>query len=419
MKHKINKFKERYLIILVNIIFLLSSIINSYKSNTEHFTESYLTSTFIIYISIILLGFIFIKNTHCLLFFSVFLFLDIPYVIKSNLQNLIINSKISPNLLVNHIITLLILGIILLFVYLVFKKKPIFLTSFLLFFYSISLLENINKKNLNSKNKVEIKEKIEKISKSYYFLLFDEYPNEKIVNKYIKLEKKDYLSFILINDKFQEIVNIHSNFSNTEKSTLSFLIGKAENKYSINETINALEENIFSKKINFYCISIFDKINRRNSQVTVHFFQGNNSLLNRYIIPFLQHFFINRGVGLFTDYEDYHKQIITELNLISKSKVKKVTYIHFFTPHNYPLVENISIENRLRNANQWIKKSISIIKKNDPDAGIVIFSDHGLRLNYIPKDEWTKNMLFYKNITIDTSSLNKNGLSALFNSITY
>ena len=69
--------------------------------------------------------------------------------------------------------------------------------------------------------------------------------------------------------------------------------------------------------------------------------------------------------------------------------------------------------------NGEIRKSISIIEKNDQNAGIIIFSDHGLRLNIIPKLEWRKNMLFYKNVKIDTASVSKNGLSGLFNSITY
>ena len=137
------------------------------------------------------------------------------------------------------------------------------------------------------------------------------------------------------------------------------------------------------------------------------------------MIPYLQHFFSKRGIGLFTNYEDYHNQILSDLNKITKSKIKNVTYAHFYTPHNYPLVENKSLEDRIRNANQWIIKSISIIEKNDQNAGIIIFSDHGLRLNNIPKLEWKKNMLFYKNVKIDTASINKSGLSALFNSITY
>jgi hypothetical protein len=259
------------------------------------------------------------------------------------------------------------------------------------------------------------------ISKNYYFLLFDEYPSETILDKYTKINKRDFISSFLLANGFKDIRNIYSNYINTQNSTTALLTGVIENDYSINQTINSLKNNVFSyqKDYQYNYISIFDEANRKNSLVTIQFFESNKSLLYRYIIPFFQHFFSKRGVGLFTNYEDYHNQILIDLNKITKSKIKNVTFVHFYTPHNYPLVENQSIEDRIRNANQWIRKSISTIEKNDQNAGIIIFSDHGLRLNNIPKLEWRKNILFYKNVKIDTISVCKNGLSGLFNSITY
>ena len=417
----LQKVKEKYLVIFLNLIALIDSLISSYKSNGHYFTENVFTITFLIYLTIMILLILLIKNKKYLLSISILLFLNIPFLLKSNIQNAVINLNFTPNLLQNHIITFLILVIALLIIYLAVIKSRIFLLYFLLFFYSLALVKSIMSNNIIVKNSLKINSHIKSISKNYYFLLFDEYPNENIIIKYTKIEKKDLLSYALKNNGFVNVQNIFSNFTNTQNSTTSLLTGVIDNGYSINQTINALQNNVFSNQrdYQFNHVSIFDENNRKNSLVSIQFFKGNYSLLNRYIIPYILHYFSKRGVGIFTDYEDYHNQALGKLNLITLSKIKNVTYIHFYTPHNYPLVENIKLEDRLRNANQWINKSIKIVEKNDPTAGIVIFSDHGLRLNKIPKTEWAKNILFYKNIKLDTTALNKSGLSTLFKSITF
>ena len=416
-----NIIKEKYLIILLNLIALISTTIGIYKSNVEYFTENIYTITFFIYLCILVFSILFIKNNKYLLAISIIFFLDIPFIFKSNAQNFIINLELTSNLLYIHLITFFILTIVFFAIYIILKKNQRALLYFLLFFYSIALIKNLLIYNNTIQNTLKINKYVKSISKSYYFLLFDEYPNETIINKYTKINKRDFLSSFLSTNGFKDIRNIYSNYVNTQNSTTALLTGWIENNYSINQAINSLTNNVFSdqKDYQYNFISVFDEINRKNSLVTIQFFESNKSLLYRYIIPYFQYFFSKRGVGLFTNYEDYHNKILSDLNKITKSKIKNVTYAHFYTPHNYPLVENKSLEDRIRNANQWIIKSIRTIEKNDQNAGIIIFSDHGLRLNSIPKMEWGKNMLFYKNVKIDTASINKSGLSALFNSITY
>ena len=165
---------------------------------------------------------------------------------------------------------------------------------------------------------------------------------------------------------------------------------------------------------NFYLISIFDEINRPNSLISTQFFEGYTNLSTRYILPYLFHYFHKRGIGNFTDYDDYHLFAINELNSISIMDDKHIVFIHFFTPHIYPFVENQSFTKRIQNANSWMKSSIKIMEKNDPSAGIIILSDHGLRWTEIPQKLWNKNILFYKNIEIDTTLVNKIGLVGLF-----
>jgi hypothetical protein len=212
---------------------------------------------------------------------------------------------------------------------------------------------------------------------------------------------------------------MYSNYNNTELSTTSFLTGKHQQKMNINKTIAALNNNVFTlqKDYKFNIVSVFDNKARPNSLVSVMFFKGNNSLLKRYLLPFCLQFFKPNTNGLFTNFEIYHNKIIDKLKTITKTKQKNVSFFHFYTPHNYPLVEKQSLEKRIENANYWIKKSIEIILKNDSSAGIIILSDHGLRLKSIPEDDWNKNIMYYKNISIDTFIIKKKGLIELTRAI--
>ena len=71
------------------------------------------------------------------------LFLDIPYIFKSNVQNCIINLELTSNLLYNHLITFFILVIVLFTIYSILKKAQREFLYFLLFFYSIALIKNV------------------------------------------------------------------------------------------------------------------------------------------------------------------------------------------------------------------------------------------------------------------------------------
>jgi len=62
---------------------------------------------------------------------------------------------------------------------------------------------------------------------------------------------------------------------------------------------------------------------------------------------------------------------------------------------------------------------VNTIEKNNKSAGVLIISDHGLRLNHIPKDQWNKNIMYYKNIEIDTFPLVKDGLTQTLNNIKF
>ena len=424
MKYKNNEYNYRILIVLLNAIFLFNNLTFVYKSNSIYFFENIFTITTFLYLLTIVLSTIVIKNSNIYFSITVLLFTDIPFILKTDIQSKIAEYSFADNLLLVHSYTLIILCLLLILTFYIiykFKIKPLFFLYYLIFFYSISFVKNIASKKVVFDESITLNKKIQNISKNYYFLLFDEYPKESILRKYTNVSKKHYPSNFLTTLGFKELKEMYSNYNNTELSTTSFLTGKHQQKMNINKTIAALNNNVFTlqKDYKFNIVSVFDNKARPNSLVSVMFFKGNNSLLKRYLLPILFAIFKPNANGLFTNFEIYHNKIIYNLNTITKTKQKNVSFFHFYTPHNYPLVEKQSFEKRIENANYWIKKSIEIILKNDPSAGIIIFSDHGLRVKSIPEDEWNKNIMYYKNISIDTFIIKKKGLIELTRAIKF
>jgi hypothetical protein len=142
--------------------------------------------------------------------------------------------------------------------------------------------------------------------------------------------------------------------------------------------------------------------------------------MTRILIPFSLSIFTKEGVGNFTKFDQYHIEGLRFLNKISTvNNNKHVVFIHFFSPHYYPLVEYQKFEDRIQNANDLLIEAVEIINKNDENPGIIILSDHGYRNRKIPEDLWNKNILFYKNIDIDTTKIINYGSVEIFNSINY
>jgi hypothetical protein len=199
------------------------------------------------------------------------------------------------------------------------------------------------------------------------------------------------------------------------------LTGALHDSVAINNVIDATENNMFSqgKNYSFHVFSIFDKTNRPNSLVTTQFFRGLNSIMSRYVAPYLISNFSTRGVGNFTNYTDYHTALIKELQDVTRLRGYKVFFGHFYTPHYYPRAINENLNERLKDANNWINSAIEIVRNRDSSASILIISDHGLRLNRLPASDYNKNILYYKNLNIDTISLGTSGLYKLIESIDF
>ena len=411
----------RLLIICTNLIFLVSSILSIYKSNSTYFFEVITYFPNFIYLLLLIASLIFTKNKNILYLISIIFWWNIPFIIKQEIQNLLFNKFINLSLIEIHIMVILIaLTLLILFIYF-FKKAPIYFIYLTFMFYAILFLETI----INPKNKIDetilINKKTKYISNDLYILLFDEYPSDEILKKYTQVKEINFIDPFLQQKGYNNFNSIYSNYLGTEKSVTSFLTAKHQKEFNINKTIKALDHNVFtsSDSYKFHYFSVFDKKNRKNSLVQVQFFENINNITTRYLIPYIASQFYEKGIGNFTDYDIYHNNAIKFLKLRLKQRHKKVVYIHFYTPHNYPKVENKTFEERIQNANKWIKEAVNTIEKNNKSAGVLIISDHGLRLNYIPKVQWNKNILYYKNIEIDTFPLVKGGLTQTLNNIKF
>ncbi len=420
-RHSISNLKT--LILVTNLIYVASILLKIFISNPGFFFENAFQVVNLFFYLYMVLSYIFIKNVKLYFLSSLFLILDLPVNLKPQLLNFLIwhfnIAGILGHQFVIHLVTLLILG---LFIYFIFKFKALeYLQIFLLFFYTVSLVMIVFQTKRIYATPLQMGDRVHTISKNYYFLLFDEYPNERMIKKYNLCSATDYPSPILSKEGFNEDQDVYSNFISTVRSTTTFLTGKFQPNYNINNTIAAINNNVFTTGTNysFSSFTIFDGENRPNSLFSRYYFYNFNNYLTQKIIPFLVSLFDKRGVGNYSNCEVYNVNAIGRLDELSKATRPHVVYIHFFTPHYYPIVNGESESQRIHNANQWMLKAINTLNKNDPKAGVIIFSDHGLRAQNIPFKQWNRNMLYFRNAVVDTSMVNKNGLVDLVKSIKY
>jgi hypothetical protein len=372
-------------------------------------------------LALLITSLIYIKNANLLYLISIIFWWNIPFIIKQEIQSLLFKKFIIASLIEIHIMVILIaLTLLILFVYF-FKKAPIYFIYMTFMFYAILFFETIIKPINKIDETILMSKKAKYIHNDLYILLFDEYPSEEILKKFTQVKEINFIDSFLKQKGYNRFNNIYSNYLATEKSTTSFLTAKHQIGYHINKTIKALNNNIFtsSNSFKFHYLSVFDEDNRKNSLVQIQFFENINNLTTRYLLTYIISQFHAKGIGNFTNYDIYHENAIKFLKYHLRQRHKKVVYIHFYTPHNYPKVENKTFAERIQNANKWINEAVNTIENNNKSAGVLIISDHGLRFNHIPIDQRNKNIMYYKNIEIDTFPLIKGGLTQTLNNIKF
>jgi|SRR5579863_1096465 len=409
----------RALILITNVVYIASILLKMYISNPSYFFENAFQTINLFFYLCVLLTYVFIKNVKLYFLSSLLLILDLPLNLKANLQDFLVYQLQISNIRLAHLALLALLALV---VFIVCRYKITeYLQMFLLFFYVISLFVIVVQTKRIYSSPLKISGSVNTISKNYYFLLFDEYPNEQVIKKYDLCDKSDYPSSILSVEGFTCDQHSYSNYISTVRSTINFLTGSFQAKYNINNAIHALDSNVFTRgtTYSFTAFSVLDDRHRPNSLLPAYYFYTFNNLLVKTIIPWLVSLVDKRNAGDFTDCDAYNADAVAKLSALSKIKRTHLAYIHFFTPHYYPIVNNDPISQRIRNADQWMLDAIHVLNRNDPSAGVIIFSDHGLRKSFIPVKQWNRNILYFRNVTIDTGLVNKNGLVYLTKSIKY
>jgi len=409
--------------IVLLVIFLTNEIQEIYLSNPPYFLESLFRYTNIFYfLSLGLVIFILYKRSLFFFFILLVFYLDFFFQLKRYIQSILLAYSVQGNLVNIYAVVFIILISLVIIIFFVPHRYLIFFSYFILFFYSFKLLSfqfTASQDSLPKHIKPDFR--VDSLSRNFYVFLFDEYPSYESFAKNFPYDRHQHVDLALKSKGFISYTGIYSNYTVTEGSVTSFLTGALNDSISVNNAIEALRDNIFThgKNYSFHSFSIFSESYRKNSFITTQLFRGINCMMSRYFAPYIISKFYNRGVGNFTNYTYYHNLLIRKLKSIAMNNDRKVFFGHFLTPHYYPLVLNQNFNERLDDANNWMMAAIGVVHKYDSTASILIISDHGLRLNRIPSADHNKNILYYKNLSIDTVELEKQGLYKLIETINF
>jgi hypothetical protein len=246
-------------------------------------------------------------------------------------------------------------------------------------------------------------------------LLFDEYPSQYVINTFLHHQDL-FLDNLSVKEKFCQLKKVRSNYTNTEMSIPSILYGKKSIHFKVRDAINSLSKNQFSSKNKFVGYSFFDELNSRDAINNSNFIHSINSLVTRYFFPLLIRLVDGKGHGVFFNIEQYHQKAFELIDKSShfRGNKKQVVFIHFFTPHDQIFSKRTNMLDRIQEANEFMVKSINIININDPNASVVIMSDHGYRGLEVPFNYQYNGLLLYRNIDLDTISIDKYGIVSLF-----
>jgi hypothetical protein len=344
--------------------------------------------------------------TVFLVFYSDF-FIDLKYIIQPYTFSLFTNLL---NKQAFTFVCLLIFGIL---IYLLIKKYFKYIIVLFIIKYTVAIvfllfLKNEKYQLIKSKDNY-------KAEKNCYILLFDEYPSQFVINKFLGNEGL-FIKHLVANHKFNQLKKVRSNYINTEMSIPSILYGNKSSHFRVRDAINSLSRNRFTKNNKFVGYSFFDSVNSKDAINNSNFIHSINCLATRYFFPLLIRLLDSKGHGVFFNVDQYHNRAIDLLKNLSnyRGQKKQVVFIHYYTPHEQVFSKRKNILDRIKEANGLMLNSINIIDKNDPKASVIIMSDHGYRGNNVPEYYRYNGLLLYKNIDLDTISINKNGIVSLF-----
>ncbi len=404
--------KEYLNIFFFIFLVIVEKILGIYKYGAEDIHLIVFNNVTYLYVTSLLVLLFFLRNKSRWLF-SVFLifytgfFIDLKYAIQPY------TFPLGSNMLYKQVITIAFLLVVILLIFFLIKKYFKYVLTLFILKYLVAIVflivlkkQEYQKVDYNTNYKAE---------KNCYILLFDEYPSQYVINTFLHHQDL-FLDDFIVKEKFNHLKTVRSNYINTEMSIPSILYGTKSSHFKVRDAINSLSENRFTRENHFVGYSLFDAVNSKDAINNSNFIHSNNSLLTRYFFPLLIRLIDGKGHGVFYNIDQYHQKAFELLEKSShyRSNRKQVVFIHFFTPHDQVFSKRKNILDRIEEANQFMTRAVNIINKNDPNASIVIMSDHGYRGVEVPSFYQYNGLLMYRNIDLDTLTIKKNGIVSLF-----
>ena len=250
----INNKKNYLFVFFFTILVIVKQLFGIYKNASENIDLIiFNTVTFLYYISLLLL-IICLRNklkilfALLLIFFSDF-FIDLKYAIQPY------TFPLASSLIYKQAYTITCLLIIGLFVFIFINKYFKYTLLFFIIKYSVAIFFLFYSKN---QEYIQVKSDTNyEAKKNCYILLFDEYPSQYVINKFLHHHDL-FLDNLSVKEKFRQLKKVRSNYTNTEMSIPSILYGKKSNHFKVRDAINSLSKNQFSSKNKFVGYSFFD-----------------------------------------------------------------------------------------------------------------------------------------------------------------
>lgn|GEM_PF-6744911 len=352
---------------------------------------------------------------------------------------------------------------------LLFVNKPLIRANQLLsigvILYSFLGLSDISlkfksfEKQNQSVTKISYTDSINKPPNIYLFLL-DAYSGQESLKKNLNFDNSAFIDS-LKQKGFYHFENSRSNYKSTIYSVTSFFmqdalpsnllqttsnkqnrlrVGKMEN---ILANGNTLATKLEAKGYNFYNLSLFNVNHHPPKYPRLFYTDWNsfwiNSLFQTFYGSFIGFLSQKRWIRNFTIKPEFvGRQIFNDIDSIasSHSDSPKFVYLHSLAIHSpfiYVDEPNFKtglleclfddpVKNReekylsaLRSLNNRVLKSVNNILKNDSNATILIFSDHGARV--LPDSTLYSNLMCFYNCRIkeNRSELGLNEINSLTN----
>ena len=325
---------------------------------------------------------------------------------------IISNQFLKTYLKEGYFIIILILIILLIGYFLVKTTRPLktfnfYLNILFLTYLTFEVVHFVNHSNVDDMKGImkqldSVRKKDFKGKPDVYFIVADAYANAESLKKYWNYNNSMFINY-LKEKGFFYVGYSKSNYNNTASSIASILnMEFLPKQLDVNSTMRRIEiQNQLIKKIkksivfqefyrqgyDIYNLSIFNILN-----VKPYYF-------DRFLYPSFYNYILAKTLPMkiFYRYADMDRlSVLNELERISdiKNIRPKIIYCHLLLPHHPYVYDSTGVRTLSANpsfkqdmqyleqliyTNKLLKRSVDVIQMNDPNAIIILMSDHGYR----------------------------------------